>query len=131
MNTSREVCWDLPSHPQAVGKARQIVGEVLDAWSMSALADEVIMVVSELVTNAVVHARAPIVLTLYRCGGIVRGEVADDSPMWPILLPADPDGEHGRGLAIVDAYADRWGVEPAAGGKTVWFVCAGGGRRSR
>ncbi|SFL06767.1 hypothetical protein SAMN05216275_15115 [Streptosporangium canum] len=62
--------------------------------------------------------------SLFRCGRSVRGEVTDRSAVWPALLSAGPDAEHGRGLAIVAAYADRWGVEPAPEGKTVWFVCA-------
>lgn len=119
-----EACWDLPAAPETAGRARRLVREALAAWGMSALADDVATVVSEVVTNAVVHAKSPVTLSLSRHGRSVRGEVTDRSTVWPTFLPAGPDEEHGRGLVIVAAYAVRWGVEPAPEGKSVWFVCA-------
>ncbi|WP_413756998.1 ATP-binding protein [Streptomyces sp. MMBL 11-3] len=62
---------------------------------------------------------------LLRQGAGVRVEVADGSPRLPVT-PTDPspDAEGGRGLVILGAVADKWGVEPRAGcGKTVWFEC--------
>ncbi|MEV6155882.1 ATP-binding protein [Nonomuraea sp. NPDC052129] len=120
---SCEVRWDLPADPEAVGVARQLVREALAGWGLSALAEDVAMVVSEVATNVVVHARSPMTLSLRRYGRSVRGEVADRSAGWPTPLPVGLDEEHGRGLAIVAAYADRWGVDSAPQGKTVWFVC--------
>ncbi|WP_406313279.1 ATP-binding protein [Streptosporangium sp. NBC_01639] len=124
-----EACWELPADSEVVGKARRLTGDALAAWGMSAVAEDVTMVVSELVSNAIVHGKTPIVFSLHRHGRTVRGEVTDHSIVWPSPFPAGPDEEHGRGLAIVAAYADRWGVEPAPGGKTVWFVCAEWGLR--
>ncbi|WP_329083566.1 ATP-binding protein [Streptosporangium sp. NBC_01469] len=124
-----EAYWDLPADLEVVGAARRLVREVLVAWGISAVAEDVTMVVSELVSNAVVHGKAPITLSLHRHGRIVCGEVTDHSIVWPSPLPAGPDSEHGRGLAIVTAYADRWGVESAPEGKTVWFVCVEPGSR--
>ncbi|GAA2215793.1 hypothetical protein GCM10009850_112610 [Nonomuraea monospora] len=118
-----EACWDLPAVPETVGAARRLVREALTAWGLSALADDLTVVVSEVVTNAVMHARSPMTLSLHRQGRSVRGEVTDHSPAWPAPLPAGPDEEHGRGLAIVAACTERWGVDPTPGGKTVWFVC--------
>ena len=112
-----------------VGVARGLAREALVIWGISAVAEDVTMVVSELVSNAVVHGKAPITLSLHRHGRIVCGEVTDHSIVWPSPLPAGPDSEHGRGLAIVAAYADRWGVESAPRGKTVWFVCVEPGSR--
>ncbi|MEV1249661.1 ATP-binding protein [Nonomuraea sp. NPDC050022] len=120
---SCEMRWVLPADPESVGKARQLVREALAGWGLSALAEDLTMVVSEVATNVVVHARSPMTLSLRRYRRSVRGEVADRSPGWPTLLPAGFDEEHGRGLAIVAAYADRWGVDPDPEGKTVWFVC--------
>ncbi|MEV6983393.1 ATP-binding protein [Sphaerisporangium sp. NPDC051017] len=119
-----EACWDLAADLRAAGTARRLAREVLTAWGMSALVEDVTVVVSELVGNALVHGRAPITLSLHRHGRIVRGEVTDHGAMWPTPLPACSGEEHGRGLTIVAACADRWGVEPAQEGKTVWFVCA-------
>ncbi|WP_405084818.1 ATP-binding protein [Microbispora sp. NBC_01389] len=120
---AKEACWDLPATPEAVGSARRHTREALAAWGLSILAEDVTIVVSEVVTNAIVHAKSPVTLALFRHGRSVRGEVADHSGVWPALLPTGPDEEHGRGLAIVTAYADRWGVDPAPEGKAVWFVC--------
>ncbi|WP_326642307.1 ATP-binding protein [Streptosporangium sp. NBC_01755] len=119
----------MPADPEVVGKARRLAREALVAWGISAVTEGVAMVVSELVSNAVVHGRAPITLSLHRHGRIVCGEVTDHGAVWPTPLLAGPDSEHGRGLAIVAAYADRWGVESAPGGKTVWFVCVEPGSR--
>ncbi|MFI7708005.1 ATP-binding protein [Nonomuraea sp. NPDC049480] len=119
----REACWDLLAVPETVTAARRLVREALTAWGLSALADDLTVVVSEVVTNAVVHAKSAMTLSLHRQGRSVRGEVADHSPVWPTPLPAGPNEEHGRGLAIVAAYSARWGVDPAPDGKIVWFVC--------
>ncbi|WP_344922608.1 ATP-binding protein [Streptosporangium oxazolinicum] len=120
-----EAYWDLPADPEAVGKARGLVREALAAWDMSSVEENVTMVVSELVSNAILHGKAPITLALYQYRRVVRGEVTDHSAVWPNPVPAGPEEEHGRGLVN----ADRWGVVPAsegkpADGKTVWFVCA-------
>ncbi|GAA3222826.1 ATP-binding protein [Nonomuraea helvata] len=118
-----EACWDLPAAPETASVARRLVREALATWNLSGLADDMAVVVSEVVTNAVVHAKSAMTLSLHRQGRSVRGEVADHSPVWPTPLPAGPNEEHGRGLAIVTAYSERWGVDPAPDGKIVWFVC--------
>ncbi|MEU6716157.1 ATP-binding protein [Nonomuraea sp. NPDC046802] len=121
-----EACWDLPAVPEAAGRARRLVRDTLATWGLSTLADDMTPVVSEVVTNAVVHANSAMTLSLHRQGRHVRGEVADRSTVWPTPFPAGPDEEHGRGLAIVAAYSKRWGVDPRTDGKTVWFVCGEG-----
>ncbi|MFD1546181.1 ATP-binding protein [Nonomuraea guangzhouensis] len=68
-------------------------------------------------------------LSLHRQGRSVRAEVADRSAAWPTPFQAGLDMEHGRGLAIVAAYSERWGIDPSPEGKTVWFVC--GERQAR
>lgn len=68
-----EAYWDLPADLEVVGAARRLVREVLVAWGISAVAEDVTMVVSELVSNAVVHGKAPITLSLHRHGRIVCG----------------------------------------------------------
>lgn len=124
-----EACWNLPAAPETASVARRLVREALAAWDLSDLADDLTMVVSEVVTNTVVHAKSEMTLSLHRQGRGVRGEVADQSDVWPAPLSAGPNAEHGRGLAIVAAYSERWGVSPAPDGKIVWFVC-GEGRSS-
>jgi anti-sigma regulatory factor (Ser/Thr protein kinase) len=77
--------------------------------------------VSELVTNAVLPARTDFVVTLARLEGGVRIEGADRIDVLPRPRPTDASSVTGRGLRIVTSVADRWGCEPTATGKTVWF----------
>jgi anti-sigma regulatory factor (Ser/Thr protein kinase) len=77
--------------------------------------------VSELVTNAVVHARSDIAVRLCRTGSGIRVEIADRDPQPAAPRPLDPEGVGGRGLHLVNALARDWGVRPAQPGKTVWF----------
>jgi two-component sensor histidine kinase len=78
------------------------------------------LVVSELVSNAVRHAETPLTLRL-RIGPTIRVEVADGSAAPPVLRQPTTFELGGRGLVVVDAYADRWGHEPIHGdGKLVW-----------
>jgi anti-sigma regulatory factor (Ser/Thr protein kinase) len=79
------------------------------------------LLVSELVTNAVVHARPPIDFTVELDGQLVRMTVVDGDPSRPQLRRRrSPHVNHGRGLQIVDAMAAAWGVELVPGGKAVW-----------
>lgn len=121
-----EVCWDLPHSVEAAGLARQLTRQTLATWGIAPSAsDDIQLIVSELVTNALVHAHPPICLSLHRAEGCVRGEVFDTGPLCP-LIPRWPDDAElsGRGLATIDALADKWGVDPSplADGKTVWFL---------
>jgi len=77
------------------------------------------LLVSELVTNAVVHAGGPVGLTIRHLGSRTRVEVSDTSVRLPEVCPATV--EHCRGMHIVAALSARWGAEGHDGGKTVWF----------
>jgi anti-sigma regulatory factor (Ser/Thr protein kinase) len=81
---------------------------------------------SELVTNAVVHGEGDVALSVLIDNGRVRVEVADSSPHPPIERHAAPEAMSGRGLPIVEAISDRWGIEELPnGGKVVWFTVGG------
>ncbi|MDH6490694.1 ATP-binding protein [Streptomyces sp. SAI-127] len=105
---------------------RRIVRSLLDEWGLTPLCDAAELGVTELVANVVRHVpdRRCVVLVLRLESG-VRVEVADGVPELP--LPAsesDAEAEHGRGLALLDAVVDKWGVGPrSGGGKVVWFEC--------
>jgi anti-sigma regulatory factor (Ser/Thr protein kinase) len=102
----------------------------MEAWGLAELADAAELVLSELFTNAVRHARRPRgrrIATCYRrVPGGVCIEVHDACDTWPELRKAEDDEESGRGLALVDALTGaRWGVSERDGiGKLVWAVVA-------
>lgn len=106
---------------------RRIVRSLLDEWELAELTDAVELGVTELVANVVRHVpdRRCVLLVLRSAAG-VRVEVADSSSQ-PPSVPEElsPEAEGGRGLLLLDAVVDKWGVGPAVdGGKTVWFECA-------
>jgi serine/threonine-protein kinase RsbW len=113
----------LPAAEPAAGLARQATREAVAAWQLGELADAAVLLVSELVTNAVQHA-APgpsgTVLRLEYGGSWLRIEVHDASPHVP--EPRIPDwlDESGFGLMLVDALAAKWGVQQTTQGKAVW-----------
>ena len=113
----------LPAAGQAPGLARAAAREALTAWRLSHLTDAAVLLVSELVTNAVLHARSggtPIGLQLEVHGTWLRIEVHDGDLRGP--QPRTPSGldESGFGFVLVDSLADTWGVLETAGGKAVW-----------
>ncbi|WP_248963085.1 ATP-binding protein [Sphaerisporangium perillae] len=109
----RTMSWELACDRAAVAGARRLVRRTLTGWGLPHLSDEVILIVSELVTNAVAHGAPPIRLTLHAGAGVLRGEVIDHGPERPHRLDAAADACHGRGLMIVDALADHWGATPS------------------
>lgn len=99
-------------------RAREAVAEVL---AEEPCLPELLLCVSEVVTNAVVHTRSPRRLRVTQRPGAVRVEVTDGDPRRPVVRPDDPTASSGRGLRIVEQLAARWGTEPTGGGKAVWF----------
>jgi two-component sensor histidine kinase len=83
--------------------------------------DAIAVMVSELATNSVKHASSAFSISVDRSAEEIRVEVSDSGAGWPMMQAPGPDQPSGRGLRIVDALADEWGVRHAGGGKTVWF----------
>lgn len=114
--------------PAEVGRARRWARSRLAGSGVGAdepLAETLILLVSELVTNAVVHTGRPAVLRLSLPGvadeqATVRLEVADTSDRAPVPRCVGGDATGGRGLALVDGLADRWGWSPEGAGKRIW-----------
>ncbi|MFD7957915.1 ATP-binding protein [Streptomyces ardesiacus] len=108
---------------------RRIVRSYLREWDLAELAEAVELGVTELLANVVRHVpdRRCTVLLRRQADG-VRVEVADGSPRQPVpSVWVSDDAEGGRGLVLLEAVADTWGVDPApGGGKTVWFECGAG-----
>ncbi|MCW2586870.1 MAG: hypothetical protein JWN55_2386 [Frankiales bacterium] len=108
------------SEADAVPQARRLVVDALGENSAVSV-DEVALVVTELVTNAVLHGRGAVRLRLLDGDAGVRVEVQDASSELPVLPRHSTDAMTGRGLALVARIASAWGVDPApGGGKTVW-----------
>ncbi|WP_018567128.1 ATP-binding protein [Streptomyces sp. PsTaAH-124] len=114
--------------PAEVGRARRWARSRLAGSGIAAdepLAETLVLLVSELVTNAVVHTGCPAVLRLSLPGtaagaATVRLEVADASACAPVPRCAGDEATGGRGLALVDGLADRWGWSAEGAGKRIW-----------
>ncbi|WP_338672096.1 ATP-binding protein [Streptomyces sp. SCSIO 30461] len=114
--------------PAEVGRARRWARSRLAGSGIGddePLAETLVLLISELVTNAVVHTGCPAVLRmLFGAGesaaGTVRVEVADISACPPSPRRADREDTNGRGLELVDGLADRWGWQPEGSGKSIW-----------
>ncbi len=94
---------------------------VLREWGCDHLAEIVVLLTSELVTNAILHAGSPVEVTLYREADSVRVEVHDASTAHPVVHHYENEAMTGRGLALISALATKWGVTDRDDGKSVWF----------
>ncbi|MFP8959282.1 ATP-binding protein [Streptomyces nanhaiensis] len=114
----------LPNRPESARTARRLVRSVLlTRWGLPEdLTEDTVLLVSELVGNAVRHTGAQSLgLRLRRQRGRIRVEVRDPSRGLPCLLPVHELDVSGRGLFLVDHLSDRWGVDLLPLGKTTWF----------
>lgn len=111
----------LEARPDAARRARRVVEEVLDGMAPEVL-DRAVLLTSELVTNAVVHARGPMGLEVVRDDGGVEICVADGAHDNPVVRHPGLFSDSGRGMAIVASVASAWGVRHTPTGKVVWFV---------
>lgn len=111
----------LRSEPGSTALARQFVCAQLCAHGLHGLLGDVRLVVSELATDAIVHAQTSFTVTLEGDHESILLEVHNDHPSMAAPRPASPMSPGGRGMAIVDEIAARWGTRPHGdGGKTVW-----------
>ena len=128
----RAVC-DFAAQPEAVRRAREFVASNLREWECEPLIDTAVLLTSELVTNAILHAQTGPTVRIHLTPNNLRVEVVDRGAGMPSKRDASPTELSGRGLALVDAMASSWGViEPskqaeapadaqAAEPKVVWF----------
>jgi anti-sigma regulatory factor (Ser/Thr protein kinase) len=111
----------LPPSPGSIRAARQHVERAVQAALPDAVAEDAVLLVSELATNAVLHARTSFTVVVDIEPSCVRVEVHDESPVQPVPRNPEPLAPNGRGLQIVRTTADRWGTNRMGWGKTVWF----------
>jgi anti-sigma regulatory factor (Ser/Thr protein kinase) len=101
-------------------RARYWAEPVLASWNVDGELPSVMIVLSELVTNAVQHAGTKFFVEVARTDTGVRVSVHDGSDTLPVVRDPSPEETRGRGLVAVGALTSRWGVEPVVGGKIVW-----------
>ncbi|MET8612551.1 ATP-binding protein [Streptomyces misionensis] len=124
--------FDLPARPTAVGSARRVVRELLTAWGVPQdVRDDALLVTSELVTNALVHAGGNRIAcrldgTADRIRIEVEDEAGDEDVALPVACRPGPDDQHGRGLFLVEALSRGWGVAfpPGRPARVVWAELA-------
>lgn len=116
---------------QGVARVRRFLRELLPQWDVAAFGDELELLASEVVTNALIHAHSGVDVQVRSYPDRLRVEVRDSDPHPPVptaILTSDvasnQEAESGRGLLIVDALAADWGSSPAGRGKTTWFDIA-------
>jgi anti-sigma regulatory factor (Ser/Thr protein kinase) len=111
-----------PAQPRSVAGARAFAREVLETWHEEELVDTVTLLLSELVTNAVVHASSAPSVAVHLLPDRVHVEVSDDDDTTRLQAREAPlSAESGRGLILVEALAHQWGQVELPGGKVVWF----------
>jgi anti-sigma regulatory factor (Ser/Thr protein kinase) len=115
------LCTRLPPSPASVSAARRFTADAVDRLGAGCAAECAQLLVSELATNVVVHASTPMRLSVHKPDHKVRVEVRDDDPHPPRDADGDPLAPGGRGLLLVEALAQAWGVNRNERGKTVWF----------
>ncbi|WTE45933.1 ATP-binding protein [Streptomyces sp. NBC_01622] len=120
----RRFRFELAAHPGSPAQARRLTRARLSGWSVCEdTCDTAVLVVSELVTNAIVHtASSHIVCELHDGDDLVRIAVRDEgcAPGEPHPSPQRPDEEHGRGLLLIDALCRAWGAKEHGPGLLVW-----------
>ena len=121
--SSRARQLTLAATARAVGLARHATHEALASWQLAYLEETAVLLVSELVTNAVRHARtggSMLVLRLESAGSWLRIEVHDADPRVPEPRTPDKLDGSGFGFVLIEALASKWGVRKATIGKAVW-----------
>jgi anti-sigma regulatory factor (Ser/Thr protein kinase) len=138
VTSDHAVVYSLTRDPQSVRHARRIVSDSLVGGDRSHFLDTALLLVSELVGNAVRYGAEPITLDVVRADHELMIGVSDAAPQLPQMPPAPADlpvmsatsavetansqPVGGRGLQLIEALADRWGVQKREQDKRVWFV---------
>ena len=138
VTSDHAVVYRLTRDAQSVRRARRIVSDALTDGDRASLLDTALLLVSELVGNAVRYGVEPITLDVGRDGDELTIGVSDAGPQLPQMPAAPPDLQvttsagvadnaaaqpvGGRGLRLIETLADRWGVQKREGAKRVWFV---------
>lgn len=112
---------DLPAQLASGWQARLFLGDRLTEWHLESVRDEAMLLTTELVTNAVIHARSAVSVTVRRGVERLRIEVSDTGGGALKILEPRGEGQTGRGLQLLEALASSWGTSAFEAGKLVWF----------
>ncbi|UNO40103.1 ATP-binding protein [Streptomyces sp. MST-110588] len=112
----------IPHDPRAVGVVRATLRQILSGAGLNCLVEATELMVSELVTNAYRHTRTDAYVSMERSPHELTVAVWDTGAGQPEPRHPEPEDECGRGLGIVQACADSWGVRDHPNGKSVWFT---------
>ena len=121
LTDSRWLC--LPAMPESAGRCREFVRSAFAEWGLVEGLDDALLLVSELSSNVVRHARTPMVLCVawMPVSRTVRVSVRDNSMLMPAAATPPALAESGHGLVLVRSIARHWGVQRLPVGKLVWF----------
>jgi anti-sigma regulatory factor (Ser/Thr protein kinase) len=112
----------LDIHPESVSAARRLIRRMCEDAGVDAdTSDLAVLLTSETVTNAIVHGRSDVRLSAGVDAERICVGAGDDNSRHPVLQTQDCDALDGRGIAMLEASADRWGVADTEYGKVVWF----------
>jgi anti-sigma regulatory factor (Ser/Thr protein kinase) len=126
LNSEREALVHLPSDVASLGQGRRFVARTLRDWNVDeSRIEPVMLVANELVANAIVHAGSAPVLSLAESGADLLLRVSDESRALPVPQAPTVDEAGGRGLMLVEALCDRWGIDTDGAGKSVWVAFSG------
>lgn len=112
---------DLPAELDSAARARAFLRDRLPSWKLDHLMDTAMLLTTELVTNAVVHARSPVHLAVGMSPARLRVEVADNGTGALAMREPTFTDPGGRGLLLIEALSTAWGTSSAEAGKLVWF----------
>lgn len=125
-----EVHATLNADPKCVSEARKLTRHTLESWGMATLGEVAVLLVSELATNAILHARSPVGIIMRTNSVGIRVYVCDDSPAPPRVRRFRTEAATGRGVRLLETLASSWGVQSNSdGGKCVWFTLMRDGTR--
>ena len=113
--------FELPPVRASARAAREELTRLLRGWGDEDDRHAVLLLVSELVTNVVLHVRSPMTVHVERDDDLLRVQVDDSSLVPPVRREARADRPGGRGLLLLDTLAGEWGVLTGGSGKSVWF----------
>jgi anti-sigma regulatory factor (Ser/Thr protein kinase) len=123
MSVPARLSLQLPPMAHSASQGRHFVVETLQQWRLDSLVDSAALLSTEVITNAVLHARTPVAVSLERIGDdCVQISVSDGSTFVPRLRQSTADSTNGRGLDLLDRLSASWSVITTSFGKTVQFT---------